>query len=62
MQVQVLQLKVKPNTPPEERKIWDKLNDASMILKQLNVVEPDCTNLHKVSLAVYEKFLTTPKM
>ena len=42
-QVQDLQIKIKPETPPKEKKRREKVNEALVTLQQLNVVESYCT-------------------
>lgn len=39
-QVQEIQLKIKPNTPPKERERRENLKEASNTLQQLSAVQP----------------------
>ena len=62
MQVKELHLKIQPETPLEERERWEKVNEASSIMQDISILEPNYDKWYQISLAIYEKLLATPKM
>lgn len=64
LQVKVcdLQLKIKPNTPLEERERRKKVDEALDTLQQLSIVKPDFQALNKIRFKLYAQLLVAPSM
>ena len=54
VQVEEIELKIKLHTPPKEREIIQKVNEALETLHLLSGMKPNCQVLNQITLDVYD--------